>query len=395
MKYYPQNKIFPMLAKTLFGLEEILADELKSIGASDIKTSNRSVIFEGDMNTLYKSNIQCKTAGKILVLLDRFAALNKKQLYNNIYKLDWNKFLNADSTFCIDTILYKSRGFDNSMYLAQVAKDAIVDKIRNKKGKRPSINTSDPDLRINLHMNRNNVTLSFDSSGSPLHKRGYRKEAGEAPLNELLAAGILKLAEWDNNSTLIDGMCGSGTIPIEAALSAYNIAPGIIKNNYAFLKWNSFDKKLYDLIISEAKSNVKTKLNIKIYASDKDKNMVARAKNNAKNAGVDKYITFDCLPFEDIKPPEQFGTIIINPPYGDRIPIEKLHSFYKMIGDKFKQSFDGYNAFVLTGNLEASKYIGLKSSKRIKLFNGSLESRLLKFEIYSGSKKSFKKNGSN
>lgn len=384
-----------MLAKTLFGLEEILADELKSLGASNIKTSNRSVTYEGDMKTLYKSNVYCRTAGKILVLLNQFKSLNKKQLYDNISKIDWEIFLDIDSTFCIDTILYKSRGFDNSMYLAQVAKDAIVDKLRNKSGKRPSINTSNPDLRLNLHMNNNIVTLSVDSSGSPLHKRGYRSETGEAPLNELLSAGILKLSEWDRRSTLIDGMCGSGTIPIEAALLACNIAPGLIKNNYAFLKWNDVDKNLYKSIISEAKSKVKTDINFKIYASDNDNKVILKAKVNARNAGVDKYITFECLPFEKIKPFEQSGTIIINPPYGERISVEKLNSFYKMIGDKFKQSFNGYNAFVLTGNLEAAKHIGLKSAKRIKLYNGSLESRLLKFEIYSGSRKKSKKNGSN
>jgi putative N6-adenine-specific DNA methylase len=384
-----------MLAKTLFGLEDLLAEELADHGATNIKTSNRSVMFDGDLRTLYKSNIYCRTAGKILVILNQFTSLNNKQLYNNIGKIDWNKFINPDSTFCIDTILYKSRGFDNSMYLAQVAKDAIVDRIRNKKGKRPSINTTDPDLRLNLHMNRNQVTLSIDSSGQPLHKRGYRKETGEAPLNEILAVGILKLAGWDGNSNLIDGMCGSGTIPIEAALIAANIAPGLLNNNHAFIKLNGFDKQLYESIITDAKSDVKTDVNCKIHASDKDKNIIAKAKTNAKNAGVEKYISFDCLKFEDIQPTEQKGILIINPPYGERMAVEKLQGFYKMIGDKFKQSFNGYNAFVLTGNLDASKYIGLKSSQRIKLYNGPLESRLIKYEIYGGSRKKSKKNGSN
>jgi putative N6-adenine-specific DNA methylase len=190
-------------------------------------------------------------------------------------------------------------------------------------------------------------------------------------------------------------MCGSGTIPIEAALIAANIAPGLLRNNYAFMKWNGYDKKLYESIILEAKSDIKKDINIKIYASDKDNKVIAKAKNNAKNAGVEKYISFECLRFEEIQPVEQSGTLIINPPYGERMAIDKLQSFYKMIGDKFKQSFDGYNAFVLTGNLDVSKHIGLKSSQRIKLYKGSIESRLIKYEIYSGSRKKTKKNGSN
>jgi putative N6-adenine-specific DNA methylase len=384
-----------MLAKTLSGLEELLANELSDLGAGNIKTSNRSVMFEGDLNILYKANIHCRTAGKILVLLKQFTSFNKKQLYDNINKIDWNKFITPNNTLCIDTILYKSRGFDNSMFLAQVAKDAVVDRIRDKKGHRPSIDTKDPDLRLNLHMNRNQVTLSIDSSGQPLHKRGYRTETGDAPLNELLAVGLIKLAKWDGSSNLIDGMCGSGTIPIEAALFASNIAPGLLRKNYAFMKWIGYNKKLYELIISEAKSIIKKDVKIKIFASDKDHNVITKAKNNAKSAGVTKFISFECLRFEEIQPSEQSGTLIINPPYGERMAIEKLQSFYKMIGDKFKQSFDGYNAFVLTGNLDVSKHIGLKSSQRIKLYNGSIESRLIKYEIYSGSRKKTKKNGSN
>lgn len=378
---------FPLLAKTLYGLEDILAGELKALGANDITIMNRSVSFMGDKRLLYEANIYTRTAGRILVPLKTFTISKKEDLYKNVRLINWLDYMKASDSFVIDSVVNFSKIFKNSMYATQYTKDAIVDQFRAKTGKRPSIDTDNPILRINLHISRNEVTISLDSSGDPLHKRGYRTERTMAPLNENLAAGILLLLGYSGDKPFIDPMCGSGTIPIEASMIAMNIAPGLIRKKYAFMKWKDFDKTLYEDIINKAKKSVRKKLRHPIIASDKDKLTIEKAKRHAKKANVTDYIKFEKLRFEDQIPPIGAGIMLCNPPYGERLEIKEIEKLYGVIGDILKQKYDGYDAYIFSGNLQAIKTIGLRSSRKIKLFNGQLECRLLKYEMYRGSKK--------
>ena len=380
------NNTFTMVAKTVFGLEEILADELKAIGAGNINPMNRSVEFTGDMAILYKANLHLRCAGRILKPILSFKASHKSKYYKEIQKLNWSDYIGLRQTFAIDAIVFNSC-FDNSLYAAQLAKDAIVDQFRKDTGKRPSIDKEDPDIRINLYMNNNEVTLSLDSSNIPLHKRGYRSSGGKAPINEILAAGIIYLTGWDCQSAFFDGMCGSGTFVIEAALKARNIAPGLIRKQFGFMKWKDYNRSLFKKISANALENIKESLPVKIIGSDMNKAILKEAKSNARRAGVENDITFDTKKFEDQTPPEQPGILVINPPYGERMPLDEISQFYKMIGDCLKQKYSGYEAFILTGNMKAAKSIGLRTSRRIQLYNGPIECRLLKFDIYEGSRK--------
>ncbi len=295
------------------------------------------------------------------------------------------------TTFAIDALVNFSRTFDNSMYAGQLAKDAIVDRFREETGARPSVDTSDPDIQINIHVNKNVITVSLDSSGIPLHKRGYRMEQSKAPLNENLAAGILLIAGYTGDRALIDPMCGSGTIPIEAAMIALNMAPSLYREKFAFMNWNNYDPDLFDTVIAEAKSAVKRSLEFPILGSDKDKYVIEKAKNNAKRLHLDNLIEFEKMRFDNQFPPvKDSGMLITNPPYGERLDVSAIDTLYSMIGDTLKQNFEGYDAFIFSGNLEAVKFVGLKPSMKRKMFNGPIECRLLRYEMYGGSKKSKK-----
>ncbi len=377
---------FRMIAKTLFGLEEILKKELISIGADRVNMMNRSVEFYGDVKLLYKANIHCRLASRILLPIVSFQAHTEKKLYSAVKKVKWEDYFEVSRTIAVDTVVSHST-FDNSLYVAQLTKDAIVDRFRDLSGSRPSVDIKNPDIRINLHMHENKVTLSLDSSGEALFRRGYRKEGGRAPLNEMLAAGIIELTTWDKKTNLIDAMCGSGTFLIEAAMIARNIAPGIIRKKFTFMNWNGYSQPLYHQLLDAAKSDVISNIPFKIVGSDNNQGSIREAKANAKRAGVDADINFEVKDIRHQDPPPPPGILIINPPYGERISVEDIEKLYGEVGDSFKKNYDGYNAYVFTGNIKAAKKIGLRTSQKIKLFNGPIECRLLKFEMYTGSRK--------
>lgn len=379
-------KPFKIIAKSLSGLEEITANELKSLGAKDVQVLRRSVQCEGDLEFLYRANFNCRFVGRLLIPLKVINLKTKDDLYRAMASIDWSDYMAPSSLLAIDAI-GTNNIFSNSHYVSLLAKDAIVDQFRKKRGQRPSIDTKHPDIRINIHISQNQVSIALDSSNIPLHKRGYRREGGDAPLSELLAAGIIELSGWDKNSPFIDGMCGSGTFVIEAALMARNIAPGIIRRSFGFQHWKNYDPKLFRKIVDEAKTKVNRETIPPIIGSDINNIRINDAMGNAKRAGVLDDIKFERIPFAEQTPPEEPGVLIMNPPYGDRIKQEDIDELYTSIGDTLKQKYAGYDAFIFSGNSKASKKIGLRTSKKIELYNGQLECRLLKFEMYTGTKK--------
>ncbi len=380
---------YRLIAKTLTGLEEVLERELIALGGENVRVMNRSVEFHGDTELLYRANLWCRTATRILKPVRTFKASNSDQLYKHVKAVDWSRFIDADSTLAVDSAIHHS-AFDNSMFVSQRVKDAVVDQFRKSTGRRPSVDTHNPDLRLNVHIHESQATLSLDSSGEPLHRRGWRTQAGPAPLNEVLAAGIIALSGWDGVRPLVDGMCGSGTLVIEAATAARNIAPGLGRQEFGFMRWKDFDSELFRQLRLEARSAINHEPTGDILGSDSDATIVAEARANASRAGVAENIRLECQPFERLTPPAGPGVLVMNPPYGERMEVANIAALYTTIGDTLKQRYEGYNAFILTGNLDAAKRVGLRTSRRTKLFNGPLECRLLKYEMYSGSKKGTK-----
>lgn len=376
---------FQMVAKTSFGFEDILSEELEKLGATEIRKAVRAVSFTGTLETMYLVNLHSRVALRILKPVKTFPAASEIDLYNGIKSIDWSEFLSADETLAVDAVTVKSN-ISHSLYAALKTKDAIVDQFRDKTGKRPDVDLKFPKIRVNLHISGNIASVSLDSSGESLHKRGYRTQQGEAPLNETLAAGMVLLSGWDQQSPLTDIMCGSGTIVIEAAMIARNIAPGLLKNEFGFERWNDFDTEIWNRMISDAKSAQMEKLNFPIRGIDRSRDAIRAARDNAKEAGVLSDIEFIDMPFEHYTPENIDQTIITNPPYGGRITDENLFSLYKEVGDQLKKKYSGV-AWILTANKEAAGHIGLKASRRIQLFNGALECRFLKFEVYKGSRR--------
>lgn len=378
---------FNMIATTQFGLEEVLAEELNQLGAQEVKISTRAVEFTGDQALLYRANIWCRTAIRILVPFADFHARNEEDLYRKISRIRWRRYLSLSQTFAINAVVSNST-FQHSLFLAQLTKDAIVDQFRRETGERPSVDVARPDVRFNLHMYDNQVTLSLDASGDSLHRRGYRLQTNVAPLNEVLAAGIILLTGWDRKSPFIDPMCGSGTLLIEAALLAYNIAPGLYRgNNFGFVAWPDFDQKLFDQVVGEARAARLPDAEIDIIGSDIDCDYIEAARHNITEAGLEDEIRVRVGDIKEAQRVGEQGVVVLNPPYGERIGSPDLNALYKTIGDALKTNFSGYDAFVFTGNQEASKHIGLRTSRRIPLYNGPIECRLLKYELYRGSKR--------
>ena len=373
------------LAKTLHGLEEVLANELRNIGARDIKVMKRAVSFRGNKKLMYRANYELRTAIRILVPFHSFRVRHESALYNKIKAIDWSDFMNVNDTLAIDAVTH-SKYFNHSKYAALKTKDAIVDQFREKFGKRPNVNIYTPTLRLNVHINDDQCTLSLDSSGESLHKRGYRKETLEAPINEVLAAGMIQLSGWQKDCNFIDPMCGSGTILFEALLYARNIPPQYKREYFSFKKWNDFDEKLWNEVVQEAKER-ETNLEYKILGFDKDFQAIRVTERNMEQAGLTGQIELQRKRFESLQPPEEKGILIMNPPYDERIQDRNINDLYEMIGDRFKQAFPGYNAWIISSNMEALKHIGLRPSRRISLYNGALDCKFLKFEIYAGSKK--------
>lgn len=376
---------FKMIAKTFFGFEEILAKELQILGAQEVEQGVRMVSFKGDKGFMYKANLALRTALKILKPIYAFRAYNESSLYKGMQSLDWSQYLSANQTFVIDVTLFSDH-FNHSQFVALKAKDAIVDQFRDKFGKRPSIDKDHPDVRINLHIHNDQVSVALDTSGASLHHRGYRTATNIAPINEVLAAGMLVLSGWDGSSDFLDPMCGSGTILAEAAMIACNIPANINRKEFAFEKWNDWDNDLFDQIIDSLMKKTR-EFHYTIKGTDKAPSAVAKAKDNIRNANLEEYVTITEDNFFDSQK-ETRGPLhmVFNPPYGERLDIQ-MERFYREIGDTLKQSYPNTNSWFITANLEALKFVGLKPSRKIKLFNGKLEARLVKYEMYEGSKR--------
>ena len=373
------------VAKTLYGLEKVLSEELIGLGAGNIQTANRAILFEGDKSLLYRVNYSVRTALSVLMPIADFRIRSKEDLYKGGSKIEWDRFMDIDDTFSIVPVI-NSPHFGHTGYAGLIIKDAIADYFRNKTGRRPSVDTTNPRVLINLHISNDNVTISLDSSVVPLYKRGYRQEQTVAPLNEVLAAGILLLSGWNVSSTLTDPMCGSGTIPIEAGLIASKIPPGKFRQFFGFQKWKDFDEDLFEKIKIECNSQIGLSP-VKIFGSDISEETLKFAKANVARAGLSDVITLENSDFKDLKSIDEHGYLFLNPPYGQRIQPEEIDLLYGMIGTTLKHNFPGTTAWLITSNKESLKHIGLKPKEKHTLFNGALECILLKYEMYTGTKK--------
>ena len=377
---------FKMIAKTFYGFEDILSDELLKLGAQKINKGLRNVSFYGDKGFLYKSNLSLRTALKILKPIAEFKFKNIDEYYDKINNIKWEEYLDYTSSFLINSIVFHSKVFNNSKYTSLKAKDAIVDRFRDKYKVRPSINSFNPDLRIEIHVNKNYCTILLDSSGESLHKRGYKKYNSAAPLNEVLAAGIILMSDWNKESDLLDPMCGTGTILIEAAMIAKNIAPNLNRLSFAFEKWKDWDENLFEKIEDSVK-NKEVEFNFKLYGFDVSSSMIKKAEKNIEISDLDidiEVVKKDFLKSKKID--SDHLHMIINPPYDKRISAD-VDVLYGKIGDTLKNNYQYSDVWIITANLEAIKSIGLRSTKKIKLFNANLESKLLNYKIYPGTKK--------
>lgn len=372
---------FEMIAKTFQGLENVLAEELTQLGANNIKIGRRMVSYTGDQEMLYRSNFCLRTAIRVLKPIKHFRATSADEVYEAVKAIDWTQYLSNDTTFAVDSVVYSTE-FRHSKFVAYKVKDAIVDQFRENTGNRPNIRVSNPDIQLNMHIAEYDCTLSLDSSGESLHRRGYRQEAVEAPLNEVLAAGIILMTGWRGETDFIDPMCGSGTLPIEATLIARNIAPGVFRKSFAFERWADFDAELFDKIYND--DSQEREFLHHAYGYDNNRAAVAIAGQNVKAAGLTNDITIEFQDFKDFTQPAEKSIIVTNPPYGERIKPEDLLGLYKMIGGQFKHQFVDNEAWVLSYREECFDAIGLKSSLKVPLYNGSLECELRKYQMFSG-----------
>jgi len=372
------------IATTMFGLEEILATELRELGAEDVKVLNRAVSFNGSQAILYKVNIGSRTAMRVLKNLKSFRVTDENELYDAIFNMKWEEHFTVKHSFMINSSV-NSPLFRHSLFVSQKTKDAIADRFRKLTNLRPSVNTSDPDITINVHISNDHADVSLDSSGEPLFKRGYRAAQYTAPLNEVLAAGMILITGWDGTRTLIDPMCGSGTIPIEAALIAKKIPPGIFREKFGFMQWKDYDDLLFARLMESMLNPVELKA--RIFASDISPDAIELTKKNVKKALLEEFIQVKQQDFSNFSPPAEGGIVIMNPPYGERLKEEEINLFYKGIGDTLKKNFSGYEAWVLSGNPDALKFFGLRPERKIELLNGNIKCKYQKFSIYSGSKK--------
>lgn len=381
---------FELIAKTFMGLEPVLAQELTQLGANNVQTGRRMVSFTGDKEMMYRANFQLHTAIRILKPIAHFKARSAEDMYDEVKKIDWSKYIEKGKTFSVDSVVY-SEEFRNSRFVTYKVKDAIVDQFREKTGIRPNISVSNPDIRLNIHIAEDKATLSLDSSGESLHRRGYRQESVEAPLNEVLAAGMILMSGWKGDSDFIDPMCGSGTILIEAALIARNISPGVFRKEFAFEKWPDYDQDLFDRIYND--DSQEKEFNHHIYGYDIDMKAVNTARLNVKAAGLSQLVTVEQQDFKNFKKPAEKSIIITNPPYGERISTPNLLGTYKMIGERLKHEFGGNEAWVLSYREECFDQIGLKPSIKIPLYNGSLECEFRKYSLFDGKMKEFRADG--
>ena len=391
---------YKMLAKTFKGLEQVLAEELTGLGANDIQIERRAVSFKGDQSLLYRANLCLRTASRVLVEIykteRRKSASNRDRsqkpeewLYEEVKKINWDRYMSENTTFAIDATVY-SETFRNSRFVTYRVKDAIADWWVEKRGKRPNVKVTDPDLYINVHIAEETLTVCLDSSGESLHKRGYRVATTEAPINEVLAAGMLLIAGWRGQSDFYDPMCGSGTIPIEAALIARNIAPGIFRKSFGFEKWPDFDAELWSDIYND--DSQEREFNHKIYGSDASYYAIQQAAKNVKSAGVSRDVELRQIRMEELKPSaisaQHPAMVMLNPPYGERLANNRdMEELYGKIGSALKHQFTGATAWIISSNAEAMKCIGLKPAKKIRLLNGELDCQFNKYELFAGSRR--------
>ena len=381
---------YELIAKTFMGLEPVLAKELTQLGANNVQIGRRMVSFTGDKEMMYRANFQLHTAIRILKPIRHFKAKSADDVYEEIKKIDWTQYLGQEKTFAVDSVVF-SEEFRHSKFVSYKVKDAIVDFLREKTGKRPNISVANPDIRLNMHIAEDHCTLSLDSSGESLHRRGYRQESVEAPLNEVLAAGMILLSGWQGDTDFIDPMCGSGTLPIEAALIAKNMAPGLFRKEYAFEKWPDFDADLFDEIYNDESQEREFKHHI--YGYDIDIKAVNTARLNVKAAGLTSVITIEQQDFKDFMQPKNKSIMITNPPYGERISTPDLLGTYRMIGERLKHQFKGNDAWILSYREECFEQIGLKPSIKIPLYNGSLECEFRRYQMFDGKLKDFRHEG--
>ena len=381
---FANNDSFTMQAKTFYGLEDVLVQELKQLGASQIVKKNRAVEFLGDLGFLYKANYSLRTALKILVPIHHFKAKNETIFEKEINKIPWENYFFNSQSFAIDATVY-SDYFKHSQYIMLKMKDGIVDRFRKKFGKRPDIERYNPDIKFHLHISNQEVTISLDSSGDPLFKRGYRKSHFEAPINEVLAAGLLNLAGWDGKGNFLDPMCGSGTLLVEAAMIALNMPPQLHRKQFGFMNWKNFDLELFNKIKDTRINRIKD-FSGKIVGYDISDKALVSAKNNIEAADLSEFIELKNQDFFTSQK-ELFPLLVVfNPPYDERLSITTDH-FYKNIGDTLKNNYKNTLAWFITSDLEAYKKIGLRPSRKIKIYNGKLECRFFQYDIYEGSKK--------
>ncbi len=376
-------KSYRLIAKTFSGLEDVLAREVKRIGGQNVRRGKRAVFYEGDLALIYKSNYQLRAALRILKEVENFQFKDVDQFYLKCKNVIWKNYFDVEQNFVINSVVVNSRDFRNSMFASLKVKDAIADYFRDNFGKRPSVDTDNPDIIINVHIFQTSCTLSIDSSGESLHKRGYRVKQGDAPLNEVLAAGMVMLTGWYGNSDFMDPMCGSGTLPVEAAMIAQNIPPAKFRKEFAFQKWNDYDQLLWDKISEPVE---KREFRHKIYASDISGSNLLNAQSNARRALVFNKIIFQKSDFMDLEVNLEGGTIVTNPPYGERLREADLDGLYSMIGERFKHQYPGNTAWIITSAIESLKYVGLKPAVKLDLFNGALKCKFNKYELFAGKK---------
>jgi len=377
---------FQMTAKTFRGLEEVLAKELVNLGANNVSIERRVVSFTGDQRMMYKANLYCRTASRILKPILSFKATNADEVYEQVKLIDWSKYLDVKKTFAIDATVF-SEEFRHSKFVTYRVKDAIADWFMEHENKRPSIRLDNPDLFLNVHISHTQCTISLDSSGESLHKRGYRDAQTEAPINEALAAGMLLLAGWDGKTDFVDPMCGSGTFLIEAALIALNIPPCIYRKAFAFEKWADFNKELFEELYND--DSAERPFEFKIRGADVSPRAVKIAEENIKAAGLHKHITVEQRPISGWEAQSEACLIVTNPPYGERLLSDDLFGVYAQLGETLKHKFTGSTAWVISSQVDCLQHMGLRPSAKVKLLNGALDCEFWKYELFRGKRNDF------
>lgn len=381
-------KSYRFFATTSKAMEPLLAQELEALGVQSIKTTVAGVYFQGSFESAYRVCLWSRIANRVLFPIKEFDAHTPEHLYEAVRSIHWLDHLDQKGTLAVDFATNHS-AISHSQFGAQKVKDAVVDQLREKTGERPSVNIRTPDVRINVYLNRNRAVLSVDLSGESLHRRGYRQQGNEAPLKENLAAAILAISDWQKVATpgnaFLDPMCGSGTLPIEAAMIASKRAPGLIRNYFGFLKWKKFEPQNWSDLKKEAQElEIKEPKKLpKIVGYDRDSRAVTISLENIERAGLRGRLHIEKKDLSTCDRIADSGVLAVNPPYGERLgEVEELRPLYRELGDLFKKKFKGWNAFVFTGSPDLAKEVGLKADRRHVLFNGAIECRLLQFSIY-------------